>query len=106
MIYNGGRYTPTMILSEVQRNTPLGRELSSNLSVASLAPREELVSLAKERLFILFDKRPAKIDMITPEGIPGEQTSEDLRKSVETHDILGKSLIENEIGYMYRLIRY
>lgn len=61
---------------------------------------QELLILSEKRLLILFEEKPVEVSILAPLGLPQKLTSENLKKSVETRDILGKSLLETEIVYL------
>jgi len=99
--YAGRDWTPNEILREVERGTRIGEELQRRLEHRALG-QVNVRELAKRRLLKLLEKYPVEIRTLTlKRPVIGP---EELRREIETEGVLGRSLIDVEIGKITQTI--
>lgn len=102
---NNTVYTPTQILAEVTRESPVGAKLQEKVEGLRYGSTLEDESLAEERLVKLLEERPVRISMLTRPGEKEQLSSKELIERIKKKDRLGKSLIKTEEKHMLSMLK-
>jgi hypothetical protein len=104
LIHERYAYSPRQALTEIQKNTPLGRALQLLIESGCFGTsREEEKELAKIRLRKLFESMPEKPLFATLSG--KTFTPKQLLEEIERNTGIGKAWVDAEISHMKRLVK-
>ena len=108
--YAGRSWTPRQILAEVERGTPLGRELQARLErlVLGLSEEEIPLQLAEERLRVFLERFIEQFGEEEPVFITlseGAIPAGELLRQVRERRGLGAELLDSERKYVMSLLR-
>jgi len=107
LIVDGAAYTPRMILSEVERGTPLGSRLQALLEAGRMGtqPWEE-EALLRLRVKSILQRMPPDKPLIATLGPqPRAYTAADLLREVEAGTDVGRRILSAEAEAVRLLLR-